>query len=112
MILVYVDIPEKQRTVLCIVLEKDNLDRMREGDPVTLESPDAGGLLRRPRFPEGLSILVAYLEDSAEFYEIADKNVGNPRALLRYLEKKRQWRPEVDGVANSTNLKDFGKHSA
>jgi hypothetical protein len=112
MILFHLNISAAQRTVLCIVLEKDNLDRMRAGDPVTLESCNGGGLLPVPRYPEHLSILVAYLEDSTEFYEIARKNPGNPMSLLSYLEKKRQWRPEVDGTEKATNLKDFGKHPA
>lgn len=112
MIAFCVDIPEKQRTVYCIVLEKDNLDRMREGDPATLESRISGGLLPTPRFPGNFCILMAYLEDTREFYEIAHKTKSSPLDLLRYLEKNRQWRPEVDGVENSTSLKDFGKHSA
>lgn len=112
MIVFCVDIPDKQRTVYCIVLEKDNLARMREGDPATLESRISGGLLAAPRFPGNLCILVAYLEDTQEFYEIAHKTASNPLDLLRYLEKNRQWRPEVDGVEHSTSLRDFGKHSA
>lgn len=104
MILFSVDIPEKQRTVFCIVLEKDNLARMREGDPATLESRSAGGLLPVPQFPENLSLLVAYLEDGAELIELARQNPGNGAVLLRYLEKNRQWRPDVDGVENSRRV--------
>lgn len=112
MILFQLNFLDEQRTVTCIILEKENLDRMREGDPVTLESSNQGGVLKPAFFPNRMSVLIAYLEDSREFYEIAHKNPGNPLPLLAYLEKHRQWRPEVDGVENATNLKDFGKHSA
>ena len=104
MILFTVEIPEKRRTVFCIVLEKDNLARMRDGDPATLESRNNGGLLPVPQFPQNLNVLVAYLEDTAEFIELAHKNPGNGAVLLHYLEKNRQWRPEVDGVENSRRV--------
>jgi hypothetical protein len=65
-----------------------------------------------PRYPQHLSILIAYLEDTTEFYEIAQKR-GHPLELLRYLEKHRQWKPEAgDGTQNAVSLKDWGKHSA
>jgi hypothetical protein len=112
MILLALNIHAQQRSVIAIVLEKDNLARMREGDPVTLESIAGGGTLPAPHYPANTSILISYLEDSAEFYEIARKSGNNPFALMGYLEEKRQWRPEVDGKEHTVNLKDLGKHSA
>jgi hypothetical protein len=107
-----INVHDEQRTVLAIVLEKDNLERMKQGDPATLESVNFGGVLPAPAYWQRLSILIAYLEDSTEFYEIARRSKADPVELLRYLEKNRQWRPEVDGLKNAANLKDFGKHSA
>jgi len=112
MILIALNIPTTQQTVIAVVLEKDNLARMQEGDPVTLESVNGGGILPVPRYPHNTSILIAYLEDTKELYDIAQKTGNNPLAMLAYLEKKRQWRPEVDGKENSVSLKDLGKHSA
>lgn len=112
MILIALNIPATQQSVIAIVLEKDNLARMKEGDPVTLESVNAGGMLPVPRYPQRTSILIAYLEDTKELYEIAQKTGNNPLAMLSYLEKHRQWHSEVDGKENTVNLKDLGKHSA
>jgi hypothetical protein len=110
MILLHLDLPNEQRTVFAVVIEKANLDRMKEGDPCTLEAKAHGGMLPVPRFPANLSLLIAYLEDTAEFYKLAEKR--DPQILLAYLERNRQWKPEVDGVENVTHLKDFGKHTA
>lgn len=110
MILIALDLPREQRTVFAVVIEKLNLERMKEGDPVTLESKAFGGVLPVPKFPANLSLLIAYLEDAKEFYEIAEKH--DPRAMLEYLERHRQWHPEVDGAENATHLKELGKHRA
>lgn len=110
MILIALDLPREQRTVFAVVIEKPNLDRMKVGDPCTLESKVHGGILPVPAFPANLSLLIAYLEDAREFYQIAEKR--DPRLLLEYLERNRQWQPEVDGVDHATHLRDLGKHTA
>ena len=110
MILIALDLPREQRTVFAVVIEKLNLERMKEGDPVTLESKAFGGVLPVPKFPANLSLLIAYLEDAKEFYVIAEKH--DPRAMLEYLERHRQWQPDVDGRDHTVSLKDLGKHRA
>jgi hypothetical protein len=102
MILIHLDLPREQRTVFAIVIEKPNLDRMKEGDPVTLEAKAHGGVLPVPAFPANLSLLIAYLEDASEFYQLAEKR--DPALLLEYLERHRQWHPEVDGVEHTRDL--------
>lgn len=110
MIVIALDIPHEQRTVFAVVIEKLNLERMKDGDPVTLESKAFGGVLPVPKFPANLSLLISYLEDAREFYAIAEKH--DPRAMLEYLERHRQWHPEVDGKEHTVSLKDLGKHTA
>jgi len=110
MIVIALDIPREQRTVFAIVIEKLNLERMKEGDPVTLESKAFGGVLPVPTYPANLSLLIAYLEDTKEFYVIAEKR--DPRAMLEYLERHRQWQPDVDGREHATSMRDLGKHKA
>jgi hypothetical protein len=103
MIIATVDLPNPDRTILVMIIEKDNLDRMRVGDPITLESRAMGGhVMPKVRYPENLSLLVAYEEDDVELYKLARN--GDMLALLRYLERGRTWKPDVDGKKNMFHL--------
>jgi DNA-directed RNA polymerase subunit H (RpoH/RPB5) len=106
MIVATVDFPDPDRTVLVVVIEKENLDRMLKADPITLESKQQGGkVMPIIRHPENLSILIAYEEDQPELYRIAQ--AGDLVRLLTYLERNRKWKPEVDGQV--THLARKGK---
>lgn len=111
MIVIAIDLPREQRTVFAVVIEKPNLDRMKDGDPATLESKTAGGVLPIPKFPANLSLLIAYLEDAREFYALAETR-PDARTMLEYLEHRRQWHPEVDGTEHAVSMRDLGKHTA
>lgn len=103
MIITAVDLPNPDRTILVIVIEKDNLDRMKVADPITLESRSMGGhVMPKIRHPENLSLLVAYEEDEVELYKLA--RAGDLLGLLRYVERGRMWKPEVDGKENIVAL--------
>jgi hypothetical protein len=93
MVMAMLDIDERKQTVLVIVIEKDNLDRMAKADPITLESVKKGGMLPVPKYPSDFSILIAYEEDDAELYRMAKDG----RNLLYWLERGRKWKPDVDG---------------
>ena len=97
MIATVFNIDEKQESFLIICFEKDNLERMKQHDPITLESRARGGkILHLAKYPAALSILIAYEEDDVALYKLAKAN--DAQALLRYLERGRQWRPGLDGV--------------
>jgi len=91
----------KGRSLLVVTMEKDNLDRMKKADPITLESTLAGGLLPPPLHPENFSVLFAYEEDDVELYRRAKGNVGE---LIRWLERGRTWKEGVDGKKNAFNM--------
>ena len=87
-----------QRSILVIVIEPDNLERMKTGDPATLEAISQGGMLQAPTFPQAFGVLVAYEQDDAELYR---KAKGNPLEMLRWLERGRKFIKGVDGKENA-----------
>jgi hypothetical protein len=95
MIAAMVNIDERQQSVLVVVIEKDNLDRMKQADPITLESIRAGGALVPPRYPLNLSLLLAYEENDAELYRMAKS--ANSLDFIKYLERGFKFKPEIDG---------------
>lgn len=98
MIAAMLNIPETATSVLVVVIEPENLERMKTGDPATLESVSQGGILMPPKFPLRLSTLIAYESDTAELYIKAQ---GDPLEFLRWLERGRVWVEGKDGVENS-----------
>ena len=89
------------RSLLVIVIETDNVERMKKADPVTLESRLCGGILPEPLFPKNFSILLAYESEDAELYAMAKRP---PWEFVRWLERGRTWRENVDGKKNAFNL--------
>lgn len=102
MIAAMVNIPELRKSVLVVVIEPDNLERMKTGDPATLESISQGGIMAPPLYPLNLSTLVAYEPDTAELYIKAQCPALD---FLRWLERGRQWIPGKDGSENSKLLR-------
>src|SRR5579864_1499775 len=101
MIMSMVNIEVEKRSVLLIVIEKDNFERMQKAAPVTLESFARGGGLPAPAFPRNLSILFAYEEDQPKLYELAkaaNKDAEGVMALFKYLERGRELIEGKDGV--------------
>ena len=90
-----------QRSILYVIIEKDNLERMEKADPITLESVAAGGLLAPIQFPEDFSLLIAYEPNTEELYEKARRGGIE---FMRYLERGRVWKPGVDGVGNAQRI--------
>lgn len=94
---------EKRESIIILVIERENLERMRRADPITVESPQRGGIMQTPKYPEQLSMLVAYEGDDTELYRRV--GTGNLLELLGWL--KRGWRfdPERDGKDNAFSLR-------
>lgn len=95
MIVAMLNIDKLQESILVVVIEKDNLDRMRKADPFSLESASRGGIMPAIKYPNKFSMLMAYEEDEVELYKIA----GSPDKgdLLRYLERGRKFIQGIDG---------------
>lgn len=98
MLMAMLNLDESKQTILLVVIERDNLDRMKKADPITLESTLAGGLLPPPRYPENLSILMAYEEDQDEVYMRARGNQGE---LLEWLNRGHVFIKGVDGKSEA-----------
>jgi hypothetical protein len=102
MIVASFNIEEQRRSVLVVIIEPDNLNRMHKADPITLESILDGGVLPPPRFPNNFGILIAYEEDQPQLLAIAKSHDFG--ALIRYLERGRVFIPGVDGAEHTTRL--------
>jgi hypothetical protein len=102
MICAMLNVDFKQQSILFIVIEKENLDRMKKADPITLESVKSGGVLGQPKYPKDFSMLIAYEEECAEIYNLAKR--GDAFEILRFLERGRVFDPATDGAKNVIKL--------
>jgi len=98
MLMSMINLDRLQQTILLVVIQRDNLDRMKKADPITLESTLAGGLLPPPRYPLNLSILMAYEDDQDEVYRRAR---GDQMEFLKWLERGRVFIKGVDGKSEA-----------
>lgn len=101
MVIGMLDVDELSQSILLIVLEKDNVERMKRADPVTLESIRKGGLLQPIMYPRNFSILVAIEEDQDEVYRHAR---GDRLEFLKWLERGRVFIKGVDGKEQSFSI--------
>lgn len=102
MITAMMNLPSMQESVLVIVIERDNLERMKTGDPATLESIHKGGVLIPPQYPQRFSVLVAYEEDDAELYRRVKGDLGE---LMVWLERGRKFIEGLDGKENAFSFR-------
>jgi hypothetical protein len=89
-------------SILLVVIEKENLDRMKEADPISLESYNSGGILPPPDYPDRLVVLIAYEEDEVELYKMA--RAGDNAALVRWLARGFKFKRGLDGTENAFKL--------
>jgi hypothetical protein len=94
MMMTMLNIDEQEKSILFVVIETTNLVRMEKADPITLESPKAGGILPEPKYPGDFSVLIAYEPDTDALYAKA-KEGGI--ALLMWLERGRKFIAGLDG---------------
>jgi hypothetical protein len=102
MLAAMVNISEEKKSVLLVVIEKENFERMQQADPITLESIPEGGILTPPLFPFDFSVLIAYEENQKELYEKAREGGSK---FLGWLERNRRFDPSVDGVDKVSVIK-------
>ena len=70
-------------SILVIVIEADNLDRMKKSDPITLKSAQMGGLLKTVGHADRFRVIVSYEQDSGPLYEFLQKQ--DQGGLMQYL---------------------------
>lgn len=98
MIASVINFSQQERSLILIVLERDNLDRMKSADPVTLETKELYGVLDPPAYPNRLSLIIAYEEDDAELYRMATQ--ADASELMNYLSRGIKFLPE-DGSSKA-----------
>jgi hypothetical protein len=94
--------PREKQTVILLIIEPENLERMSKGDPATLESVAMGGVLPNVEYPENYGVIVAYETDSLELYK--KTRGGDLGELLRYLNRGRRFIQGVDGTGNAFKI--------
>jgi hypothetical protein len=87
---------ERQESYLIVVLQPDNLARMRKSDPITLETTALGGILPTAKYPEKLALLVAYEEDEVALYRAAQ--TGNLADILQLVNRGYKFKRDDDGT--------------
>ena len=104
MVAAILNFDQTQESVMLIVIERDNLERMEKADPITLESVERGGVLMPARYPHQLSLLIAYEKDDAELYRLVRES--SMVELLRWLERGRKWIEQEDGKKNTFKARE------
>jgi hypothetical protein len=77
--------------VLILILEKENLDRMKEGDPLDFQPKVLDKRFNTNRPIRDLDIVIAYEEDLKPIMEFQGKD--DIDGLLKYLERGRVHKP-------------------
>lgn len=76
---------------LVIILEAENLKRMREGDPLDFQPHVLGNHFNMHRSIRDLTIIVAYEEDLKPIMQF--QKVNDLVGLMTYLERGRRHEP-------------------
>jgi len=95
MILTMANDDQEHRTILVIVIQKDNMERMKQADPISLDSVARGGMLPVPKYPDRMELVIAYEEDDAAL--MAAGRAGFQQ-LVRHLARGYNFKPEIDGT--------------
>lgn len=88
---------------LVIILTKENMERMREGDPFDFQPRTLASILDLEQPLRNLDIVIAYEEDEAMVHSLADRD--DLPGLLAYLERGRRHRQGDVGPPVSVKAK-------
>lgn len=88
--------PENKRTYLVVIIERDNFERMKRADPITINPLLEGGTLPPIMFPERFNIVIAYEEDAGPVYEALRRN--DMGAVIRHVTRGFTFLAK-DGIA-------------
>lgn len=77
-------------SIAYLILEKNNLDRMATGDPVTMPPWDLSNILSTVKYPQNIGIVICYEPDSALLRALVetDSLLGLLDHLTRNMEIK------------------------
>jgi hypothetical protein len=78
-----------------VMVQPDNLERMKQSDPVTLQN-FAGGLLRRITYPNCVRLIVAFEEHIKPLEALAKAH--DIDGLIKYVERGYDFKPMLDGL--------------
>jgi hypothetical protein len=95
------NLDHRHSSILIVVIERENLDRIKKADPITMGSVKKGGWLEIPKYPQDFSIFLAYEEDQDELYRRARADRGK---FLEWLERGRVFIKDVDGVEHTFKI--------
>ena len=112
MIVTGVDIDAIKASLIIIVIQPDNLERMHQHDPITLETRKAGGVLPVVKYPENLNLLIAYEEQDQELLKIVDG--GSIGDLIEFLRRGYKFIRGLDGTHLAYKINDpktLGEHN-
>jgi hypothetical protein len=87
---------ERQESYLLVIIEPDNLKRMRKADPITLETVAMHGVLPTVKYPERLAVLIAYEEDEVALYKAAQ--TGSFADMLQFVSRGYKFNRDEDGA--------------
>jgi hypothetical protein len=102
MIATLVNHDELRTSYLVVVIQPDNLKRMRKADPVTLETVAMHGILPVAKYPDRLAVLIAYEEDEEEVYRVATS--GSFAEMSKYLTRGYKFLRDDDGTERAFSL--------
>lgn len=83
--------PERGPQMLLIILTKENLERMKEGDPFDLQTRAYAGQMNLDGKIGDLDIVVAYEEDEKAIMELAEQN--DLAGIIARVERGREHKP-------------------
>jgi len=109
MLLIPVNNHEVKSTIMIIIIQPDNFERMKVGDPLTFQSASLGGLLPTIAYPNRLYMVIAYEEDLSKVYELSGD--GKYAELMNYLHRGYSYVSGLDGIGmmvDPSSVKESG----
>jgi hypothetical protein len=92
------DLDSSQESGVVLIIDRDNAERMKRGDPITLPHEE---LLPVPKYPQNFSLLVTSDEESGPRYElISHADVSD--VLGSYFTHRHDSKA-VDGAVNPSS---------
>ena len=99
MILLPIESPDHSEDALIVVLEADNLERLKQADPAEIHLRQTGKRLVNP------SVLICYEAESPELTAVLQS--GNLKKIIAHLQRGWKFRPEKgDHDRGSERLSD------
>jgi hypothetical protein len=101
MIVTVINDPTEQQSILIVVLEPDNLKRMKKADPITMETKGPlGGVLPPIDYPQKFAVVIAAEEEEeTKLYQAAGDG-----SLLHYIMRGYKFKRDLDGTERAFSM--------